>query len=127
MQVIFSEAWWIGKKEDNPDECRLPLPQSVIEAGRKAQGDLLESDQSDSLNRPLHCFVKFSFKGPHRAAEAEQPVAADEGKGTQGTANGRSTTVCPVNVSFKRSSTTIERVGFQAEPPGTASQSPPSG
>ncbi|CAL8462872.1 g2406 [Coccomyxa elongata] len=58
--VIFSEAWWIGKKEDNPDEFRLPLPQRVIEAGRKAQ-------------------------------ETDQAVAADEGKGTQGTANGRST------------------------------------
>ncbi|BDA48133.1 probable DNA-binding protein RHL1 at N-terminal half [Coccomyxa sp. Obi] len=59
--VIFSEAWWIGKKEDNPDECRLPLPQSVIEAGRKAQ-------------------------------EADKAVAADEGKGTESVANGRSTT-----------------------------------
>lgn len=39
MQVVFSEAWWIGKKEDNPEEFRLPLPQSVIEAGKKAQGD----------------------------------------------------------------------------------------
>lgn len=38
MQVVFSEAWWVGKKEDNPEEFRLPLPHSVIEAGKKAQG-----------------------------------------------------------------------------------------
>lgn len=37
MQVVFSEAWWIGKKEDNPEEFRLPLPHSVIEAGKKAE------------------------------------------------------------------------------------------
>ncbi len=58
MQVVFSEAWWIGKKEDNPDECRLPLPQSVIEAGRKAQGNIFENDIPHSLSTPLHCIVK---------------------------------------------------------------------
>lgn len=39
-QVVFSEVWWIGKKEDNPEESQLPMPQSVIEAGRKAHGAL---------------------------------------------------------------------------------------
>ncbi len=51
----------------------------------------------DPLSTPLHCFLSF-LKGPHHVAEGDQAVAADEGKGTQGTANGRSTTVRPVNV-----------------------------
>ncbi|KAK9907633.1 hypothetical protein WJX75_007295 [Coccomyxa subellipsoidea] len=60
--VVFSEAWWIGKKEDNPEEFRLPLPQSVIEAGKKAQD----------------------------ASKATLPTDPGEAKGTQTTANGRS-------------------------------------
>eukprot|EP00898_Chlorokybus_atmophyticus_P004961 jgi/Chlat1/5466/Chrsp36S05426 len=27
--VVFAEAWWIGTKEANPDEHRLPLPQHL--------------------------------------------------------------------------------------------------
>lgn len=38
LQVVFSEAWWVGMKEDNPSEAKLPLPQSLIEAGMKAGG-----------------------------------------------------------------------------------------
>lgn len=25
-QVVFSDAWWIGTKEENPDELRLEMP-----------------------------------------------------------------------------------------------------
>jgi hypothetical protein len=28
-QIVFSEAWWVGSKEDNPDEGRLPLPPAL--------------------------------------------------------------------------------------------------
>lgn len=38
LQVVFSEVRWVGKKEDNPDEEELPIPQSVIDAGMKAAG-----------------------------------------------------------------------------------------
>ena len=37
-QVVFPEAWWVGSKEENPTEARLPLPQSIIDAGMKAGG-----------------------------------------------------------------------------------------
>lgn len=29
MQVVFSEAVWIGKAEDNPNEKPLPMPASL--------------------------------------------------------------------------------------------------
>jgi len=37
-QVVFAEAWWIGTKESNPDEERLPVPESVLQAGAIAAG-----------------------------------------------------------------------------------------
>jgi hypothetical protein len=30
-QVVFSVVWWIGTKEQNPEEARLPLPKSLEE------------------------------------------------------------------------------------------------
>ena len=41
MQVVFSEAYWIGTKEENPEEHKMPMPLSIVEAGKKAQGALL--------------------------------------------------------------------------------------
>jgi hypothetical protein len=29
LQIIFSEAWWIGSKVDNPDEKQLPMPADL--------------------------------------------------------------------------------------------------
>ncbi len=29
MQIVFSEAFWVGLKEENPQENRLPLPQEL--------------------------------------------------------------------------------------------------
>lgn len=31
LQIVFSEAWWIGRKDDNPDENRLDTPPSLLE------------------------------------------------------------------------------------------------
>jgi hypothetical protein len=28
-QLVFSEAWWIGTKDENPEEKRLPMPQEL--------------------------------------------------------------------------------------------------
>lgn len=28
-QIVFSEAWWIGNKEDNPEEARLDFPKEL--------------------------------------------------------------------------------------------------
>jgi hypothetical protein len=27
MQIVFSEAWWVGTKEDNPEELKLEFPK----------------------------------------------------------------------------------------------------
>jgi hypothetical protein len=29
---VFSEAWWVGTKEENPEERRLPLPEELAAA-----------------------------------------------------------------------------------------------
>jgi hypothetical protein len=29
MQLVFSEAWWVGRKDENPEEKRLPLPPEL--------------------------------------------------------------------------------------------------
>ena len=47
-QVVFSEAFWIGTKEENPQEHKQPMPMAIIEAGRKAQG-MLSLAPSSSL------------------------------------------------------------------------------
>ena len=31
--VVFSEAWWVGTPEENPDEEQLPVPDAVRRAG----------------------------------------------------------------------------------------------
>ncbi len=50
-QVVFSEAYWIGTKAENPEEHKLPMPLSLIEAGKKAQG-AAPSSQTSVLARP---------------------------------------------------------------------------
>ncbi len=51
VQVVFSEAYWIGTKAENPEEHKLPMPLSLIEAGKKAQGAVLPHTR-------LECMVK---------------------------------------------------------------------
>lgn len=29
LQIVFSEAWWVGTAEDNPEEKRLPMPSDL--------------------------------------------------------------------------------------------------
>ncbi len=29
VQLVFSEAWWVGSKEENPEERRLPMPPEL--------------------------------------------------------------------------------------------------
>ncbi|KAG2664233.1 hypothetical protein I3760_16G071400 [Carya illinoinensis] len=49
--VVFSEAWWIGRKDENPEEARLNFPKELDE------GQLIEYD----------------FKGGAGAASTNQP------------------------------------------------------
>lgn len=29
FQIVFSDAWWIGRKEENPEEARLEFPKEL--------------------------------------------------------------------------------------------------
>ncbi|KAL3687969.1 hypothetical protein R1sor_014278 [Riccia sorocarpa] len=29
LSVVFADPWWIGTKDENPDELRLPFPQGL--------------------------------------------------------------------------------------------------
>lgn len=49
--IVFSEAWWIGRKDENPEEARLNFPKELDE------GQLIEYD----------------FKGGAGAASTNQP------------------------------------------------------
>lgn len=31
LQIVFSEAWWIGRKDENPEEARLNFPKDLDE------------------------------------------------------------------------------------------------
>ncbi|XP_015581413.1 DNA-binding protein RHL1 isoform X3 [Ricinus communis] len=38
--IVFSEAWWIGTKEENPEEARLDFPKQFLEVqGREVEYD----------------------------------------------------------------------------------------
>lgn len=33
FQIVFSDAWWIGKKDENPEEARLEFPKEMDVVG----------------------------------------------------------------------------------------------
>lgn len=35
-QIVFSEAWWIGSKEENPEELRLEFPKNFNDVASSA-------------------------------------------------------------------------------------------
>lgn len=58
LQIVFSEAWWVGRMEDNPSESRLPMPP-----------ELASSQLHD----------KYDFAGPGRGADASGMQAGTQG------------------------------------------------
>ncbi|KAK1261989.1 DNA-binding protein RHL1 [Acorus gramineus] len=38
VKIVFSDAWWIGKKEENPEEVQLKFPKEFLE-GKNADHD----------------------------------------------------------------------------------------
>ena len=42
-QVVFSEAWWVGTKAENPEERQLPMPleMQTTKIHDEAECDLL--------------------------------------------------------------------------------------
>lgn len=33
LQIVFSDAWWIGSKEENPEEIQLSFPENMKTVG----------------------------------------------------------------------------------------------
>ncbi|KAE8099917.1 hypothetical protein FH972_017861 [Carpinus fangiana] len=52
--IVFSEAWWIGRKDENPEEARLNFPKDVDE-GHVVEYDFKGGAGAASVNNPsLH-------------------------------------------------------------------------
>ena len=83
-QVVFSEAFWIGTKEENPQEHKQPMPMAIIETGRRAQGMLSQGPSlTVSGQHSIHMYqTQFASVLDAEAADASVVV------GTQMTANG---------------------------------------
>uniref|UniRef100_A0A5B7CAR4 Putative DNA-binding protein RHL1 n=1 Tax=Davidia involucrata TaxID=16924 RepID=A0A5B7CAR4_DAVIN len=53
--IVFSDAWWIGRKDENPEEARLEFPKELTE-GQHAEFDFkggagATSEQKQGVNR----------------------------------------------------------------------------
>uniref|UniRef100_A0A2P2LD76 DNA-binding protein RHL1 n=1 Tax=Rhizophora mucronata TaxID=61149 RepID=A0A2P2LD76_RHIMU len=50
--IVFSEAWWIGRKEDNPEEARLDFPKELFE-GQCVDCDFQGGAGAASINKEV--------------------------------------------------------------------------
>ncbi|XP_040931143.1 DNA-binding protein RHL1 isoform X4 [Gossypium hirsutum] len=48
--IVFSDAWWIGKKDENPDEVRLDFPKELFE-GQQMEYDFKGGAGVTSINK----------------------------------------------------------------------------
>nr|KJB26811.1 hypothetical protein B456_004G262200 [Gossypium raimondii] len=48
--IVFSDAWWIGKKDENPDEVRLDFPKELFE-GEQMEYDFKGGAGVTSINK----------------------------------------------------------------------------
>uniref|UniRef100_A0A0E0HX69 Uncharacterized protein n=1 Tax=Oryza nivara TaxID=4536 RepID=A0A0E0HX69_ORYNI len=56
-QIVFSEAWWIGTKEENPQELKLDFPKEFQNDGAVADSDFkggagASCDEAVTINKP---------------------------------------------------------------------------
>ncbi|KAJ4973979.1 hypothetical protein NE237_007153 [Protea cynaroides] len=58
--IVFSEAWWIGRKDENPEEIQLDFPKELTEG--------------------QHVDVNYDFKGGAGVTSEEKLVASNPGK-----------------------------------------------
>ncbi|KAK8660280.1 hypothetical protein V6N13_051208 [Hibiscus sabdariffa] len=49
-QIVFSDAWWIGKKDENPEEARLDFPKELFE-GQQMEYDFKGGAGVASVNK----------------------------------------------------------------------------
>ncbi|MBA0764287.1 hypothetical protein Gotri_013645 [Gossypium trilobum] len=50
VKIVFSDAWWIGKKDENPDEVRLDFPKELFE-GQQMEYDFKGGAGVTSINK----------------------------------------------------------------------------
>ncbi|XP_030516181.1 DNA-binding protein RHL1 isoform X6 [Rhodamnia argentea] len=57
--IVFSDAWWIGKKEENPEEARLEFPEELIEipGSLLAQSNIHNRDSVETSEQSEECSV----------------------------------------------------------------------
>lgn len=60
--IVFSDAWWIGRKEENPKEARLEFPKELSE-GTSVDYDFkggagMASDSKQGANKPATNYVE---------------------------------------------------------------------
>ncbi|XP_077247129.1 root hair initiation protein root hairless 1 (RHL1) [Tasmannia lanceolata] len=60
--IVFSEAWWIGRKDENPDEVQLEFPKELNE-GKHGDYDFkggagVASEEGSGVNKPRREYVE---------------------------------------------------------------------
>ncbi|KAJ8771939.1 hypothetical protein K2173_027116 [Erythroxylum novogranatense] len=82
-KIVFSDAWWIGKKEENPDEFRLDFPKELVE-GQSVDWDFKAGAGAELVDKQ---FVHRSGK-KYVEEESPEPVlkneALDDGSNLKG-------------------------------------------
>ncbi|XP_031407358.1 DNA-binding protein RHL1 isoform X2 [Punica granatum] len=91
--IVFSDAWWIGRREDNPQEARLEFPREMIE-GLHAEHDFRGGAAGSSIDKP----VTNKSGGKHEAKESPE-TELDEEASDDDRKLKKSTEVTPVRQS----------------------------
>ncbi|KAE8711567.1 DNA-directed RNA polymerases I, II, and III subunit RPABC4-like [Hibiscus syriacus] len=47
--IVFSDAWWIGKKDENPEEAQLDFPKELTEI-KEVDMESLDTESGDALS-----------------------------------------------------------------------------
>lgn len=66
--IVFSDAWWIGRKEENPEEARLEFPKELSE-GQSVEYDFkggagMASDSKQGVSKPEMKYVELQSPKP---------------------------------------------------------------
>ncbi|KAJ4828754.1 hypothetical protein Tsubulata_035408, partial [Turnera subulata] len=51
--IVFSDAWWIGTKEENPEEARLDFPKELMEGQGAAEYDFKGGAGAATVNKQV--------------------------------------------------------------------------
>jgi hypothetical protein len=71
LQIVFSKAWWVGRKEDNPEEKQLPMPLA-----------LQQDKQHEAYDYDFGAGSHAAADGSDQGAGKATPGAAAAGEGS---------------------------------------------